>query len=77
MDLKALRQRIGLSIVDVSCKLECSESSIRNWEKGRTIPRMELWQVFKLRDLYQCTEEELVEALRESMQQINERQPQE
>jgi len=47
--------------------VKCSESSIRNWEKGRTIPMMEVWQVFRLRDLYQCTEEELVQAVKESM----------
>ncbi len=28
---------------------------------------MEVWQVFRLRDLYQCTEEELVQAVKESM----------
>ena len=72
MDLRALRQRVGLSIVDVSRILLCSEASIRNWEKGRTMPRMELWQVFKLRDVYQCTEEELIQAVKESMQQGNE-----
>lgn len=72
MDLRELRQRVGLSIVDVSRILLCSEGSIRNWEKGRTMPRMELWQVFKLRDVYQCTEEELIQAVKESMQKGNE-----
>ncbi len=28
---------------------------------------MQVWQVFRLRDLYQCTEEELVQAVKESM----------
>jgi hypothetical protein len=28
---------------------------------------MEVWQVFRLRDLYHCTEEELVQAAKESM----------
>ncbi len=27
---------------------------------------MEVWQVFRLRDLYQCTEEELVQAAKKS-----------
>ena len=53
--------------MDVSIELECALSSIRNWEKGRTMPRMQVWQVFRLRDLYQCTEAELVEAIEESM----------
>jgi putative transcriptional regulator len=28
---------------------------------------MEVWQAFRLRDLYQCTEEELLQAVKESM----------
>ncbi|HBY75805.1 MAG TPA: XRE family transcriptional regulator, partial [Cyanobacteria bacterium UBA11148] len=31
------------------------------------MPRLEVWQVFRLRDLYQCTEAELVQAVKESM----------
>jgi len=67
MDLRALRERAGFTAVEVARQLQCSESSIRNWEKGRTRPMMEVWQVFRLRDLYQCTEEELVQAVKESM----------
>lgn len=67
MNLRALRKRIGLRISDVSDKLLCSQSSVRNWEKGRTRPMMEVWQVFRLRDLYQCTEAELEQAVKESM----------
>ncbi|HLP88557.1 MAG TPA: helix-turn-helix transcriptional regulator [Nostocaceae cyanobacterium] len=67
MDLRALRKRAGLSAVDVAKDLGCSESSVRNWEKGRTMPRLEVWQVFRLRDLYKCTEAELVEAVKQSM----------
>ncbi|MGH1395441.1 MAG: helix-turn-helix domain-containing protein [Trichormus sp.] len=67
MDLRALRERAGLRTFDVAGELGCAESSIRNWEKGRTTPKMEVWQVFRLRDLYQCTEEELVQAVKESM----------
>jgi DNA-binding XRE family transcriptional regulator len=67
MDLRALRERAGLRVFDVAKELDCAESSIRNWEKGRTTPKMEVWQVFRLRDLYQCTEQELVQAAKESM----------
>lgn len=67
MNLRALRKRTALRISDVSDELNCSQSSIRNWEKGRITPMMEVWQVFRLRDLYQCTEEELVQAVKESM----------
>ncbi|MEQ9373007.1 MAG: helix-turn-helix transcriptional regulator [Coleofasciculus chthonoplastes F3-SA18-01] len=68
-----MRKRAGLIIRNVARELKCSESSIRNWEKGRTTPMMEVWQVFRLRDLYQCTEEELVQAVKESM--LEETQP--
>jgi len=67
MDLRALRERAGLRVFDVAKELDCAESSIRNWEKGRTTPKMEIWQVFRLRDLYQCTEEELMQAVQESI----------
>ena len=67
MNLRALRKRAGLKIADVATELKCAESSIRNWEKGRSTPKMEVWQVFRLRDLYQCTEEELALAAKESI----------
>ncbi|MEB3883808.1 helix-turn-helix transcriptional regulator [Lyngbya sp. CCY1209] len=67
MHLKALRERAGLRIKDVAEILRCAESSIRNWEKGRTTPKLEVWQVFRWRDLYQCTEEELIRAVLTSM----------
>jgi putative transcriptional regulator len=67
MDLRVLRQRAGFTAVEIASQLQCSESSIRNWEKGRTTPKMEVWQVFRLRDLYQCTEAELEQAVKESM----------
>jgi putative transcriptional regulator len=66
MDLRALRDRAGLTVLDVAKELDCAESSIRNWEKGRTTPKLEVWQVFRLRDLYKCTEVELVQAVKET-----------
>jgi transcriptional regulator with XRE-family HTH domain len=45
MNLRALRKRAGLIIRNVARELKCSESSIRNWEKGRTTPMMEVWQL--------------------------------
>ena len=67
VDLRTLRQRAGLRIVDVAELLKCSQSSIRNWEKGRTTPKLEIWQVFYLRDLYRCSETELKQAVIKSM----------
>ncbi|AFY34456.1 helix-turn-helix transcriptional regulator [Calothrix sp. PCC 7507] len=67
MDLRALRDRAGLTVLDVAKELDCAESSVRNWEKGRTTPKLEVWQVFRLRDLYKCTEEDLVQAVKKTM----------
>ncbi|WP_413163640.1 DUF4351 domain-containing protein [Capilliphycus salinus ALCB114379] len=67
IDLRTLRKRSGLRIVDVAELLKCSQSSIRNWEKGRTTPKLEIWQVFYLRDLYRCSEAELKQAVIKSM----------
>lgn len=66
MDLKALRERAGLKTVDVASLLKCAESSVRNWETGRTTPKMEVWQVFRLLEIYHCTREELEQAVKES-----------
>jgi len=71
MDLRDLRNRAGLRIQDVAKVLKCAESSIRNWEKGRTTPKLEVWQVFKWRDLYRCTEEELEQAVEISMMMVD------
>lgn len=67
--MRQLRERAGLTILDVAKQLDCAESSIRNWEKGRSVPKMEVWQVFRMRDLYQCTEDDLKQAAEKSQQQ--------
>lgn len=67
MDMRALRERAGLKLFEVATELKCAESSIRNWEKGRTTPKLEIWQAFHLRDLYNCSEAELEQAVKESL----------
>lgn len=57
MNLRPLRSRTELISSDVAIELDCALSSIRNWENGRKTPKMEVWQGFRLRDVYQCTEE--------------------
>lgn len=71
--MRVLRERSGLKIFEVATQLKCAESSVRNWEKGRTTPKLEIWQVFRLRDLYHCTEEELEQAVKESLVKGSER----
>lgn len=67
MDMRGLRERAGLSTIEVAFRLGVAESTVRNWERGRTAPRMSLQQFIKLVRLYQCTIDELEEAVQESM----------
>lgn len=67
MDMKQLRERVKLRTVDVASSIDVGESSVRNWEQGRTIPRLRIDQVGKLLRLYKCSFEELEEAVKESI----------
>lgn len=66
MNMKWLRERTGLRTVDVAFYLGVADSTVRNWEKGRTMPRMRMDQFIKLMRLYKCTLDELEEAMQES-----------
>jgi hypothetical protein len=33
----------------------------------RNVPKLEVWQVFKLRDLYKCSESDLIKAVEETL----------
>ncbi len=67
--MRQLRERVGLRTVDVASKLFLSEGTVRNWEKGRTIPTLTPEQMLELCTLYKATLEEIVQAVRESRQQ--------
>lgn len=72
MDMRQLRERAGLRTVDVAFHLGVAESSVRNWERGRTTPRLRLDQFDDLLRLLGCTFDELVESMKESMKQRKE-----
>ncbi|HEY9710389.1 MAG TPA: helix-turn-helix transcriptional regulator [Oculatellaceae cyanobacterium] len=65
--MKQLRERVKLRTVDVASRIGVGESSVRNWEKGRTIPKLRIDQTGELLRLYQCTFEDLEEAVKESI----------
>ena len=69
MDMKQLRLRAKLRTVDVASRVGVGESSVRNWEKGRTIPKLTIDKTAALCQLYQCSIEELDLAVRESIAQ--------
>ncbi len=69
MDMKQLRLRAKLRTVDVASRVGVGESSVRNWEKGRTIPKLTIDKTAALCQLYQCSIEELDLAVRESLSQ--------
>lgn len=61
-DLRGLRERVGLKLVDVASRLEVGESTVRNWEKGRTTPTLSLPQFVAILRLYKCTPNQLLQA---------------
>jgi putative transcriptional regulator len=72
MDMKQLRLRAKLRTVDVASRVGVGESSVRNWEKGRTIPKLTIDKTAALCLLYQCSIEELDLAVKASMTQGDE-----
>ena len=64
--MKKLRQKAGLKAEEVAVRLGIGVSTIRNWEQGRTIPKLRLDQFTDLCRLYQCSIEELNRAAKES-----------
>ncbi len=69
--MKELRQRAGLRAEDVAVKLGIAMSTVRNWEQGRTIPKMRVDQFVLLCKLYHCSIEELEQAAREAEEAAN------
>lgn len=75
MDMQALRERAGLSREEVAFRLVISETSVRNWEAGRTEPTMTPQKFLELLDLFKCTPQELAVATEISMTQRRKRRP--
>lgn len=51
--MKQLRERLNLRTVDVASRLGIGESTVRNWEHGRAVPRFE--HIRPLMELYGVT----------------------
>ncbi len=61
--MRKLREKVGLRTVDVASRLGVGESTVRNWEHGRSVPRFEI--IADLLHLYECSFEELDRAVKE------------
>jgi putative transcriptional regulator len=66
MNMKQLRERKGLRTVDVASRVGIAESTVRNWEYGKTIPKLRIDQFSELMKLYECSFDELMAAVKES-----------
>ncbi|RCJ20227.1 hypothetical protein A6S26_05760 [Nostoc sp. ATCC 43529] len=59
MNLKQLRNRAELRILDVAYRLKVAESTVRNWETGRTLPTLNPIEMLTLCQMYKVSLEEL------------------
>lgn len=75
MDMQVLRERAGLSRAEVAFRLAISETSVRNWEAGRTEPTMTPKKYLDALHLFKCTPEELATASEKSINQRHKRKP--
>lgn len=75
MDMQVLRERAGLSRAEVAFRLAISETSVRNWEAGRTEPTMTPKKYWDALRLLKCTPEELAQASEKSINQRHKRKP--
>ncbi len=67
MNMKTLRQKAGLKAEEVAIRLGIGVSTIRNWEQGRTTPRLRVDQFTELCRLYRCGIEDLNLASKQSL----------
>lgn len=70
MDMKQLRQKVGLKAEEVAVKLGIAQSTVRNWEQGRTIPKLRIDQIGNLLRLYGCSFEELEQAIKNTKTEV-------
>ncbi|NEN89980.1 MULTISPECIES: DNA-binding transcriptional regulator [unclassified Okeania] len=75
MDMEALRERARLTRAEVADRLGISETSVRNWETGRTEPTMTPQKYLEILDILKCTPEELAVASDKSISQRHKRKP--
>lgn len=63
LTLKMLRQRSGLTQVQLAELLGVRQATVSDWERGKAEPNLSPAQTLKLCQLLNCTLDELVEAI--------------
>ncbi|ABW31466.1 helix-turn-helix domain-containing protein [Acaryochloris marina] len=64
--MKTLRQDAGLSQSELARALDIAESTVRNWDQGRSIPTLSALEYPHLLKLLNCSPEELANAAAQS-----------
>ena len=60
--MQLLRISAGLTASQVAQQIGVSESTVRNWDKGRSVPTLAPDQFLKLARIYQCSVEDIATA---------------
>lgn len=71
--LKALREDANLTQREVAERLGIAQSTIGNWDQGRTLPELSVIDYPKLLALYKCSPSELREAAISSQEEFKAR----
>ena len=58
MAFREMRERAGLSVLDVQKALGVSDAAVYYWEQGKSAPTVD--KLIKVAELYGCTIDELV-----------------
>ena len=72
--MKKLRKRAGLTQAQIARELEIAESTVRNWDQGRTLPRLNALEYPKLLDLLKSTPIELANAALGSFEEFQKKE---
>jgi DNA-binding XRE family transcriptional regulator len=59
MDMKTLREQASLRTIDVAYRLNVAESTVRNWDTGRTLPTLNPCEMLMLCQMYKVSLEQL------------------
>lgn len=61
--LQTLRERNRLRVENIAVELGVSAATVRSWEAARYIPTVNIWDLDRWLNLYQCSLKELTEAV--------------